>query len=204
MASPPPQMTFQLFATRLPMELFLMTLKEWIDNPNPVSAIPGPLYTHYIRERVLAWLTDTKDFTDPPTFYLSHLLTSLKLPDHHLPPYDLSSHPLHALSQDPNLTLTTTPLINNTHTLLLPHLAPTTHGFEKIKLDFTAAQYFALFDIRVPPFHYADTSLHGDNLYHDAATHSAGLFLAHTRVLELHFGTAYKSANPCEIKAEGV
>ncbi|CAN9415881.1 unnamed protein product [Alternaria alternata] len=176
-------MTFQLVAAHLPIELLLMVLKEWIgaqrvvvgndgslnytlsysnpDNPSLLFTIPKPLLRDYIRQRNHAWSTDTKEFDDPPTFYLSHLLTSLKMPDNRLASYDLSSHPLNPISQDPNLTLSTTFPINNIHKLrniLFPCLPPT-HGFEKIKLDFTAEQYFALFDVQVPPFHYRDDTV---------------------------------------------
>lgn len=217
---PSAQMTFQLVAAHLPIELLLMVLKEWIgaqrvvvgnigsldytlsysnpDNPSILFTIPKPLLRDYIRQRIHAWSTDTKEFDDPPTFYLSHLLTSLKMPDNRLASYDLFCHSLSLISQDPNLTLTTTFPINNIHKLrniLFPCLPPT-HGFEKIKLDFTAEQYFALFDVQVPPFHYRDDTVTGDNLYRDDYCHSAGLFLAHTHALELHFGSAYKSSNP--------
>ena len=217
---PSAQMTFQLAAAHLPIELLPMVLKEWIgaqrvvvgnfgsldytlsysnpDNPSLLFTIPKPLLRDYVRQRIHAWSTDTKEFDDPPTFYLSHLLTSLKMPDNRLASYDVSSHSLNPISRDPNLTLSTTSPINNIHKLrniLFPCLPPT-HGFEKIKLDFTAEQYFALFDVQVPPFHYRDDTVTGDNLYHDDHCHSAGLFLAHTHALELHFGSAYKSSNP--------
>jgi hypothetical protein len=71
---------------------------------------------------------------------------------------------------------------------------------EKISLDFSAEQYFALFNVSIPPFHYSDP-VTGDNLHPDPLLHGAAFFLAHARVLELHFGSKYKWAHPwCEVQ----
>jgi hypothetical protein len=57
-----------------------------------------------------------------------------------------------------------------------------THGLEKIILDFDASEYFALFNVQLPPF-----------TYHD---HPAVQVLQHCRNLTLIFGEAYRYAHP--------
>jgi hypothetical protein len=219
-------MTLKVAAQHLPTELLLRVLEEWVgqqrviidccghsnytlsytkpENPDPFSLIsktsdtPSSIFKEYFHVRIHSWLTDTKDFSDPSTLYLSHLLMSLKMSDR-LGAYILpTGQPWDTMLRDLHLTLRANFPILKDHNMqyaLFPHLAPL-HGFEKIKLDFTSEQYFAVFDVSVPPFHYADTTRTNDNLYPDPYCHSAGAFLAHTRELELHFGTAYKSTNP--------
>ncbi|KAG9189137.1 hypothetical protein G6011_06005 [Alternaria panax] len=230
-AKPPsPQMTFQVAAMHLPKDLLFNVLKEWIgrqsvvvgnngcsnytlsyvhpENPDPFPTLPDDildLQKECVRQRTYDWLTDTKEFDDPMTFCFSHFLMSAKIGDNRLGFYNLSGHPFDPMAQDPNVTLTTNfPIVKDRdkqYTLFknLTHL----HGMDKLRLDFTAEQYFALFDVRVPPFHYADTNVAGDNLYPDEYAHCSGLFPAHTKQLELHFGDAYKSTNPWYNITEG-
>ncbi|KAI4647226.1 uncharacterized protein J4E79_010377 [Alternaria viburni] len=219
------EMTFQIAAQNLPPELLLIVLQHWLgqqrividgsahahytlsytnpENIDPFATIsrtsdaPSSIVQEYFRSRIRSWLTDTKEFSDPTTFYMSHLLMSLKMKDR-IGWYYLPNQPWDAICQDPKLSLSTRfPVINDRDAQYarMKHLS-SLHGLEKIKLDFTAEQYFAMFDVAVPPFHYRDGAVAGDNLYRDEFCHGAGHFLLHTKELELHFGDAYKQANP--------
>ncbi|KAI4681964.1 hypothetical protein J4E81_009726 [Alternaria sp. BMP 2799] len=219
------EMTFQVAAQNLPPELLLIVLQHWLgqqrieidgsahplytlsysnpENIDPFATLsrtshaPSFIFQEYFRSRIRSWLTDAKDFSDPTTFYMSHLLMSLKMKDR-IGWYYLPNQPWDATCQDLKLSLSTKfPVINDrgAQYARMKHLS-SLHGLEKIKLDFTAEQYFAMFDVAVPPFHYRDGAIAGDNLYRDEFCHGAGHFLLHTKELEIHFGDAYKQANP--------
>jgi hypothetical protein len=219
------RITFQVAALHLPPEILLHVLQEWLgqqriivggsshsnytisytnpENANPfaimsrTSETPSRMLQEYFRSRIRSWLIDHKEFSDPTTFYMSHLLMSLKMADR-LGFFFLPSHPWDTILRDPALSLLTKfPIVkdHDAQYVLTKHLS-SLHGLEKIKLDFTAEQYFAMFDVAVPPFHYRDDTVTGDNLYRDDYCHGAGLFLAHTKELEIHFGDAYKHTHP--------
>jgi hypothetical protein len=71
-----------------------------------------------------------------------------------------------------------------------PHPNLPYHGLERIRLDFTSEDYFALFGVKVPPFENENISIgHAD-------AYGAATFLKHTKELTLHFGSLYRSAHP--------
>lgn len=203
-------MTFQVAAQNLPPELLLSVLQQWLgqqriaidgsthsrytlsysnpENTTPFATIsktcdsPPFILQEYFRSRIRSWLLDSKEFSDPTTFYMSHVLMSLKMGDC-IGRYRLPSQPWDTLLHDPALSLSTKfPVINDRDVqyALMKHLS-SLHGLEKTNLDFTAEQYFAVFDVTVPPFHYRDDAVASDNLYRDDYCHGAGLFLAHTK-----------------------
>ncbi|RAR16457.1 hypothetical protein DDE83_000022 [Stemphylium lycopersici] len=216
------QLTFSIAANYLPRELLDQVLRDWLGpqcifvdtsacsshtlryaspNSTNLDLQIGNFDIALIREssrfRVLSWLRDRKDFQDPYDFYMSHLILSTH-PETPIGQYLAYSHPWLSLNHQTDVKLRMEfPVIRDTtaqHAVHLPHM-PALHGLEKIKLDFTAEQLFALFGVTVAPFNYQD-DIRGDSLYHDAYLHAAGHFLAHTKDLELHFGDAYKLANP--------
>jgi hypothetical protein len=172
-----------------------------------VPNFPPHLLDEYLRFRLLSWLKDRKEFEDPYTFYMSHFLLcyagELGGKKRTTTSYNLRLETAHAY-QVPN-----TPCWDALNSLAagitvevqLPVLSPSyahlshLHGLEKIKLDFTAEQYFAFFDVAVPPFNTHATAVRGDDLYRDPLCHGAAIFLAHTKSLTLHFGTKYKASN---------
>jgi hypothetical protein len=170
------------------------------------SKFPEHLRHEYEHIRILSWLKDQKIFEDPYTFYMGHFFMSKEmhwLLGEYLIPRELCWDSL----RDPNARITystTWPITQNPSRTY--HLCPNLthlHGLENVKLNFDAEQYFALFDVALPPFDYHDDEVSGDNLYSDARCHGAAAFLAHTKDLEIHFGVAYKSANPWANVAEG-
>jgi hypothetical protein len=213
------RMSFYTIPVRLPNEVLLHILSDWIgsqrisvdedssgrnftlsylpyENPEADSLItraadfPPNLVIDYNRIRAQAWLLDTKFFTHPADFYRSHYLLSIL---GYVPAYTLSESPWSAM-QDRVSSLTchiNFPISSATN--ILPRLS-SHHGIEKIHLDFSASQYFALFDVSIPPFHYTDPDT-GDNLHSDPLLHGAALFLQHAKEVTLHFGDAYKYAH---------
>ena len=99
------EMTFQVAAQNLPLELLLIVLNHWLgqqritidgsahphytlsysnpENIDPFATIISTsdaqsfIFQEYFRSRIRSWLTDAKEFSDPTTFYMSHLLMSL-------------------------------------------------------------------------------------------------------------------------------
>ena len=216
------QLTFSIAANYLPRELLDQVLREWLGpqrifvdasacssrtlwygSPRStnldlqISHLDIALVRESSRFRVLSWLKDRKDFQDPFDFYMSHFILSTHA-ENPIGEYLAYSHPWINFIREENLELRMKfPIIQDTtsqHAVHMPHLS-TLHGLERIRLDFTAEQLFALFDVTVAPFNYQD-DIRGDSLYPDAFLHGAGHFLAHTKDLELHFGDAYKLANP--------
>jgi hypothetical protein len=163
------------------------------------SMFPKHLQDEYKLARTLSWIKDRKEFRDPYTFYMTHFLMSREMQgpggDYEVP-RELCWDAL----RGPNarITYATTWPVNQNPSRMYHYYPNLTHlhGLEKIKLDFDADQYFAFFDVALPPFDYHDDTGTGDNLYRDPRCHGAAIFLTHTQDLELHFGDAYKSANP--------
>lgn len=198
-------LTFHCLHTRLPQELVNQVLKAWTGEQHVVvdsdlcvtyacdtdrdaalpAVLPSSLYEEYKRQRQLAWLKDTKAFRSPTTFYMSHYLLSLA-PHSNLPLFDeVPDSLIQEIDEHPNLP---TLKIPRRPTLPFPN-----HGLEKIILDFDANQYFTLFNVTVPPFHWPALL---DDLRTDLHLRGAASFLQHTKELILHFGDAYKWCNP--------
>lgn len=150
---------------------------------------PPNITKEYKRLRKLGWLTGTKDFDAPYDFYMSHYLLGPHLLSH-LKPYALPTAAWLAIEANANISFQSDVL----GVTIDPF--PSFPGFEKITLDFDAEQYFAFFNVSVPPFDFTDTTVHGDNLYHDELCHGAASFLRHAKTLTLRFGAAYKAAHP--------
>lgn len=142
--------------------------------------LPGRLGEEYLRYQCRSFLYDDKYFDDPGTFYISHFL--LTSGNGYNTPKD-SNEWIQRVNQRIPMELDL--VVRSAKESCSSHL----HGLEKITLDFTAGQYFALFNVGLPPFdHIADHDVALDPLLHGAAS-----FLASTKHLTLHFGTAYKS-----------
>lgn len=131
--------------------------------------LPQYLKNEYRRYRHLLWLTSVKDFNAPYDFYMSHHLLQPHLPGD-LSAYALPSPSWQALEDREDWQVKISDLLTRPH----PHLR--FHGLERIKLDFSAEQYFSLFRVAVPPFDFEDP-IGGDDLYHDALCRGAGTFL---------------------------
>lgn len=140
--------------------------------------LSGALREEYILYRRHSFLEDAKYFDTPECFYLSHLL---------LAPHASSNTPKDspAWSKLTAITPTFGAIAHPMQQDCTPHL----HGLKKIILDFSAEQYFALFNVLVPPFDNPEYN-NVDPLLSGAAS-----FLASTEDFTLHFGTNYKSAN---------
>jgi hypothetical protein len=124
------------------------------------------MYTRHSRADLLTFQA-AKAFRSPDDFYHSH---------HILAQDPLSRFPPLAIPTPANLSG------NGDSQIRQPHPFIHTHGLEKIILDFDASQYFALFNIQLPPFTYSDPP--------------AAQVLQHCRVLTLVFGEAYRYAHP--------
>ncbi|KAF1911499.1 hypothetical protein BDU57DRAFT_461826 [Ampelomyces quisqualis] len=162
------------------------------------SSLPPYLFNEFWRLRRHSWLKGTKYFSNPYDFYVSHCIL-LDMPEH-FPPLKLSPHSL-AMEWTPAFVNTALqPATPTTQTarapcniyidfLLLPRQPTPTHGLERIALDFSTAQYFALFDVRVPPFHriLADADVH---------LHGAAILLQHCTHLTLVFGDKQRAQHP--------
>jgi hypothetical protein len=147
------------------------------------EVLPPALQDEYWYLRHLSWLKSAKLFTHPYDFYMSHYLLSLD-PNTRLPLFtDIPS----SLTQ---IDATIQPLIR------LPHSHIATHGLEHIILDFDAPQYFALFNVRVPPFDTIDTDVPSSEAYPEANMHGAASLLQHCIHLTLVFGDAYRYVHP--------
>jgi hypothetical protein len=151
-----------------------------------VCKLPLYLQAEYWRLRHLSWLKSPKAFTDPHDFYMGHWQLSLD-PASRLPPF--SSVPFTLSRAYTNNPVAVEPLLS------MPHPRISHHGLERIELDFDASQYFALFNVRLPPFETIDTTSQGDERHHDAHLQGAASFLQHTQHLTLRFGDAYKWAH---------
>jgi hypothetical protein len=162
------------------------------------SSLPPYLFKEYRRLRRLSWLRDTKYFSNPVDFYVS-LCILFDMPEH-FPPLKPSPHSVAinwrpALIKTANKPTNPTPRTSEKHcmihvsTLLLPQPRPPSHGLERITLDFTAAQFFAMFDVRVPPFDRvpADT---------DRYLHGTAILLQHCTHLTLVFGEKFRYQHP--------
>jgi hypothetical protein len=153
------------------------------ETDNEAQAVLPNFQVEYWRLRHLSWLTSPKVFNDPYNFYMSHYLLSRNLQTR--VPY---------IDKSPS---TLTPRRTTIHPLLvLPHPNIPTHGLEHIVLDFDAPQYFAFFNVRLPPFDITDTSHLGDELHHDQHLHGAASLLQHCTQLTLIFGEGYRYAHP--------
>ncbi|KAF2830371.1 hypothetical protein CC86DRAFT_402415 [Ophiobolus disseminans] len=210
--------TLSFFNLPLPRELICQVLQNWIPSecliveeehatphctPNTCSTfrvtydcsadsgantprtLPADLRREYWRIRQLSYLRSAKVFRTPYDFYMSHYLLSLD-PHTKLPPYTAVPP---SLSQT-HRTVAIQPLI------CLPHPHLSFHGLETVELDFDASQYFAFFNVRLPPFNTTDTASQGDELYPDPHLHGAAMLLQHCRHLVLHFDDAYGYAHP--------
>ncbi|KAJ4371109.1 hypothetical protein N0V83_004325 [Neocucurbitaria cava] len=168
-----------------------------------LAALPPYLQAEFLRIWKLGWLTGPKNFESPWDFYMGHYLLLNSVLWHHFGGgFNVPDSMVAALrtrldfDDDGRFGIDTNvgdlvPSKERWPDPLLPY-----HGLEKVRLDFDAEQYFALFNVAVPPFNYQDNGVHGDNLYPDPFCHGAAALLLHTKDLTLHFGTAYKSAHP--------
>jgi hypothetical protein len=206
-----PTLSFHNLPSSLPQEIKHLILRHWMApqklfvdggplNPGPqgerflvthscatdssAASLPSDLETEYDRLRHLSWLQSPKYFSAPYDFYMSHYLLALMHPDstsfsldHPCPNAFYESYPF-------PVDATADPLIS------LKHPDISTHGLEKIVLDFDATQYFAFFDVRAPPFKDED------EWYHDWHVHCSAKFLEKCTDLTLVFGTAYRYAHP--------
>jgi hypothetical protein len=106
-----------------PSELFVTYA---CDTDIPAAALCPALQAEYWRLRHLSWLQCPKYFSHPYDFYMSHfLLSATKLPLTIAPESILQTYGI-------NPTANVQPLLSQPH----PHI--TTHGLEKIILDFDA------------------------------------------------------------------
>jgi hypothetical protein len=198
-----PPLSFSTLPPSLPREIVYRILKYWMspqqlvvvdtptagpvpsqlsvtyvcDTDTPAASLSPALQTEYWRLRHLSWLQSPKYFSHPYYFYMSHfLLSASKFPETIAPNSILQTYGIHpsAIVQ---------PLLSRPH----PHIS--THGLEKIVLDFDACQYFAFFDVRVAPFDAED-------MYADPHLRRAASLLEHCHDLTLVFGTAYRYAHP--------
>tara|TARA_R110002003_G_scaffold25_11_gene1217 strand:- start:879 stop:1823 length:945 start_codon:yes stop_codon:yes gene_type:complete len=151
------------------------------------AAFPTELQEEYWRIRQLSWLKSAKTFTSGHDFYMSHFALSLD-PHSKFPAFSVDNVPVGILSAPQAHEAKIQPLIAS------PHAHLNFHGLERISLEFTAAEYFCLFDVRVPPFDIKDTDFFGDDLYHDELLNGAAGLLQHTQELTLVFGDRYKWA----------
>jgi hypothetical protein len=136
------------------------------------------------RLRKLSWLRDTKTFDRPEELYMSHYY--LRQPGRRTLPDHLAASPSWRSFHEDRYKVS---LLDDI--IAAPHpYGLSRSGLEKIRLDFTAEQYFALFNVHVPPF--SDP----ENAYFDRRCHGAAAFLEHTQKLTLHFGEAYKYVHP--------
>jgi hypothetical protein len=152
------------------------------------AAFPTELQEEYWRIRQLSWLKSAKTFTSGHDFYMSHFALSLD-PHSKFPAFSVDNVPVGILSAPEAHEAKIQPLIAS------PHAHLNFHGLERISLEFTAAEYFCLFDVRVPPFDIKDTDFFGDDLYHDELLNGAAGLLQHTQELTLVFGDRYKWAH---------
>ncbi|OAL53716.1 hypothetical protein IQ07DRAFT_317685 [Pyrenochaeta sp. DS3sAY3a] len=144
------------------------------------SLMPPALREEYQRLYRRSWHLDTKEFTHPYNFYMSHVMLGACDPRHG-GPFEPPSAIYRTLKDVDYLVQ---PEIK------MPFRGLKQNGLEKIELDLSAEEYFSIFRVRVPPFdQYA-------NRHHDAFLEGTGVFLAHTEDLTLHFGTAYMGENP--------
>ncbi|KAI0586581.1 NDUFA12 domain-containing protein [Pyrenophora tritici-repentis] len=208
MSSSAPILTFETASRQLPAELLLLVLTHYIGTPEfVVDASKAPLYTisyknasspilsslpselvpDYHKVRVLGYKRDVKTFTSGYDFYMTHLLLSLHakslVPAFPIPAYCLWTTTTGA--EDMRICLgegITLP----TASALVPMPRPPPHALSTIRLDLTAREYFNLFAVFLPP------SPNDDRFLPSAAE----IFLAHTSHLILHFGDAFKAANP--------
>jgi hypothetical protein len=152
---------------------------------NFAESLSPSLRTEYWRIRHLSWLSvspgrihaiiwqtnqlyqDPKVFRSPYDFYVSH---------HILARNSQSRFPALTVPTPANLPGNADSLIRE------PHPFIHTHGLEKVILDFDASQYFAIFNVQLPPF-----------TYHDPP---AAQVLQHCRDLTLAFREAYRYAHP--------
>ncbi|KAF2036436.1 hypothetical protein EK21DRAFT_51971 [Setomelanomma holmii] len=142
---------------------------------------PAELKEEYWRIRHLSWLKAPKVFTSPYDFYVSHYALSLSKP----PPDKV---PYHIMFDWDFQDATIDPLIQREH----HHL--NYHGLERIVLDFSASEYFALFNVHLPPFLPSDED--DFDVYPDLSVEGAAALLEHTRDLNLTFGDSYEWAHP--------
>ncbi|KAL5113669.1 hypothetical protein ACEQ8H_008456 [Pleosporales sp. CAS-2024a] len=102
--------------------------------------LPTDLAKEYWRMRHLSWLTSTKTFTTPYKVYMMHFALA-RSQDSALPAL---SH--FATAPPPYNTVTIDPLLTQPH----PHHK--FHGLERIRLEFTAHDFFDMFNLQLPPF----------------------------------------------------
>jgi hypothetical protein len=153
------------------------------DTDTVVASLPPTLRTEYWRLRHLSWLRSPKQFAHIYDFYMSHYLLSL-MSSLGINFVSLSLAPSNLCQAYPDATGAAV------HSLISQdHPRNTTRGLEQIILDFDAIQYFALFDVRVPPYNR-------NNVYHDPHLHRAATLLENCTDLTLVFGTAYRYAHP--------
>ncbi|RMZ74472.1 hypothetical protein GMOD_00003517 [Pyrenophora seminiperda CCB06] len=215
------KMTFDIAVQNLPAEILGMVLDHWIGSQEfvleytytsthfvyslryinisdtSISSLPSYLRSEYERSCYFAYKKAVKTFSSPFEFYMTHLLLSLS-PNNPLRPYTLPSDVWSGLADNPEIQLDiAAPIANKKNEGYASNSRFfSLHGLEKIRLDFSAAQYFALFKVQVAPFNIEDTTHYGDNLYHDPFLHSSAAFLAQTQHLILCFGNAFKAENP--------
>lgn len=200
---------------KLPPELIIMILRNCIGNEQfdvargtlgvhyliwqrstfiPASKLrllPGPLLRTYHQLRRNSLITSTKTFSDPSVFYMAHVLLA---PERFRPP----NHAWARMFARPgSLLFRSCQYIGSVRYPVMLNV------LEKIHLDFSAAEYFSLFAVPVPPFsdssHYANKNFMPGSSS-DPFLHNAGRFLSGTKELTLHFGERYKGANPWGIK----
>ena len=213
-----PKMTFHLAAQQLPLEVFVSVLRYWIgpqdfsttvdasmksytldyanaehlDNLLPTQLLPEEFIGEYLRCRHHSFKTDLKEFSQPWDYYMAHLLLSLD-PNNNLAEYTALPTQWTGITNSPYLSVN-----------MAAHLASLRSGarlnnltgVEKIRLDFTAQQYFALFGVIIPPFDYSLPTLETEDTYPDVLVHNAASFLTQTTHLTLNFGTAFKASHP--------
>ncbi|KAF2243939.1 hypothetical protein BU26DRAFT_111091 [Trematosphaeria pertusa] len=183
----------------LPSEIISTILDFWIGEPTLFPADPyhptllTPTYTSSIPPQILKvlplplqhehnlllhqkWLRSEKSFDDAYRFYATHIAVLGSLSHGAFePPRQLRA----MLCQQAVLP-----------EAMRPHPQLRLHGLEKIRLDLTAADYFALFRVHVPPFERPGSTLH------DQEPYGAAVFLAHTEQLVLCFGDLFRSTHP--------
>ncbi|KAH7083064.1 hypothetical protein BKA63DRAFT_402597 [Paraphoma chrysanthemicola] len=213
------KLTFHDVVEPLSMELVLPVLKEWMspqtlvvetfhvdnldeDDPIPTyinwlcttdaaaddpSIMPHDISDEYWHTRHKTFLEAPKVFTTGHDFWMTHaaLAFSQQSPLPAFNPATLSdliyfTPEAHYATLHPIITS----LENNG-----------IHGLEKVVLDLSATEYFAIFHVTLPPFNIKDTQVHGDDLYPDERMHGAAGVLEHTQSLTLVFGEKYKYAH---------
>jgi hypothetical protein len=159
-------------------ERLLVTYSCGTDMPS--ACLPPDLMAEYDRIRHLSWLTAPKYFPRPYDFYMSHYLLA------HLPS---SATKFELRNPCPISFYQTYPLPVNAEAhpyMGLNHPRLSTHGLEKIVLDFSAPEYFAMFDVCLPGFEQEK------EWYHDRHVHSSARFLEKCTHLTLVFGATYR------------